>query len=218
MESSAAEVGPAAADLGLGLGGGVLDGDGEDGWWWAASASASDASDADPEAATAAGRFGAMRAARGASAPRVSTPGGSAAAAAAAAEELVALVVNCDALSVLGSSDLWVWLGPTCTGRFFRAGGATPRGVRCGEVSRSSRPAAEFVPSSVSVRADRARRSLVLLPPGPLAVWLELDHDLHSQAFCPAYDLSGFSVVWFKNVMPIMKHDVRHDNLVSTFY
>jgi hypothetical protein len=64
VESSAAEAGPAAADLGLGLVGGVLDGDGEDGWW-PASASASDASDADPEAAAAAaaGRFGAMRAA-----------------------------------------------------------------------------------------------------------------------------------------------------------
>jgi hypothetical protein len=62
VESSAAEVGPAAVDLGLGLGGGgVLDGDGDDGWWWPASASASDASDADPEAA--AGRFGAMLAA-----------------------------------------------------------------------------------------------------------------------------------------------------------
>ena len=124
MKSSATEVGPAAADLGLGLGGGVLDGDGEDGWWWPASASASDVSDADPEAA-AAGRFGAMRAAGEASAPRASAPGGSA----AAAEKLVALVVNCGALCA-GPSDSWVWLGPTCTGRFFRAGGATPRGVR----------------------------------------------------------------------------------------
>ena len=50
-----------------GGGGGVLDGDGEEGWCRGASASASEASDADPDgaAAGATGRFGAMRAAAG---------------------------------------------------------------------------------------------------------------------------------------------------------
>ena len=100
----------------MGGGGGVLDGDGEEGWCRGASAAASEASDADPDgaAAGAAGRFGAMRVAAGGGA-------GLGSAAAAAAPLLLppffsrCCVVNRDALvSLLWAGRLLCWLGPTC--------------------------------------------------------------------------------------------------------